>query len=51
MDQNFFEEGDLADLFKEMEESRRDVPEEEDKEMNASKRRYQEIIKKHKQDN
>jgi len=50
MDYNFFKEGDLEDLFKEMEESHQGVEEPEDKEMDASQRRYQEIIKKHRQD-
>lgn len=50
MDGNFFKEDDLADLFREMEESQEGTEMEEDKEMSASQRRYQEIIKKHKQE-
>ena len=50
MDSNFFKEDDLADLFKEMEESQEGTEVVEDKEMSASQRRYMEIIKKHKQD-
>lgn len=51
MDGNFFQNDDLKDLFKEMEESMADVEETSDKEMEASKRRYMEIIQKHKHDN
>lgn len=50
MDGNFFKDDDLADLFKELEESQEEVEVVEDKEMDASQRRYLEIIKKHKQD-
>ena len=47
---NFFNEDELADLLKEMEESQEadETAEEDDKEMSASQRRYMEIIKKHK---
>ena len=45
---NLFEESDLSDLFAELasEEDVEDI--QEDKEMEAAQRRYQEIIKKHK---
>lgn len=49
MEKNFFKNEDLKDLLKEMEESQTsadDAP--QDAEMDASQRRYQEIIKKHK---
>ena len=50
MDKNFLEGFDLGDMLKEMEESQDEeqLSEEEKAEMDASQRRYQEIIKKHK---
>lgn len=48
MDQVFFKEEELADLLKEMEDSAEEEPAEDEKEMSASQRRYQEIIQKHK---
>ncbi len=46
---NFFKDDDLEDLLKEMEESQEGMDDDQsDEEMNASQRRYQEIIKKHK---
>lgn len=48
MDGNYFKEDDLADLLREMEESAEEEPAVDEKEMNASQRRYQEIIRKYK---
>jgi hypothetical protein len=44
----FFDDGDLADVFKELNEANDKLEQtEEDMEMLASQRRYEEIIKKH----
>lgn len=43
---NLFNDGDLEDLLAELEDSR--LEEEKDPEMEASQKRYMEIIKKHK---
>lgn len=48
MDKQLFDDGDLENLLAELEDSRIDG--EEDPEMEASQRRYMEIIKKHKED-
>lgn len=48
MEQNLFSNDDLKELFKELEENSQDT-EENDPEMEASQRRYMEIIKKHKE--
>ena len=44
---NLFSDDDLADLMAELEEENSKVPVESDPEMEASQRRYREIIKKH----
>lgn len=44
------QDDDLKDLFAELEKETKDRPQEEDKEMEASQRRYQEIINKHRKD-
>lgn len=45
---NFFDAADLEDVFKELDEANSKLePVEEDPEMAASQRRYEEIIKKH----
>lgn len=49
MDNNFLNSDDLADLFSQLEDIE-DVEVEETEEEKASKRRYEEIIKKHKED-
>lgn len=52
MDENkLFNNSDLADLFAEFESEENKTEEIEDAEMRASERRYQEIIKKRKQEN
>lgn len=48
MEDKFFKEGDLNDLFAELNNS--EEVEICDKEMSASERRYMEIIKKHNKD-
>ena len=51
MDENkLFNDADLADLFAEFESEENKTEEMEDAEMEASQRRYQEIIKKRKED-
>ena len=55
MDNNYFSSGDLADLFEELKESQeaesKEAKKKEDSpEMEASRRRYQEIMKKHGRD-
>ena len=55
MDNNYFSSGDLADLFEELKESQeaesKEAKEKEDSpEMEAFRRRYQEIMKKHGRD-
>lgn len=51
MDENMlFNDADLADLFAEFESEENKTEEFEDAEMEASQRRYQEIIKKRKED-
>lgn len=50
-DKNYLEGADLSDLFKELDEANAQIEgEEEDAEMAASQRRFEEIIKKHRQD-
>ena len=58
MDQNYFSSNDLADLFKELAESQKETEGEKrqntegpikNPEIEASRRRYQEIMKKHSQ--
>ncbi len=45
---NFFEEGDLSDVFADLDKLNEELGDiEEDEEMIASQRRYDEIIKKH----
>lgn len=51
MDNKLFNDNDLADLFAELNDTEDEVPEEVDEEMEASQRRYMEIIKKHKSEN
>jgi hypothetical protein len=47
--QDFYSEDDLKDVLSELnDESEGDKAEEEDEEMQASQRRYEEIIKKYK---
>lgn len=47
-DNMFFTDADLTDVFKELEEANAKVGKvEDDEEMTASQRRYEEIIKKH----
>lgn len=49
MSQEFFNDNDLADLFAELDVDNDGILEQDfDKEMDASSRRYMEIIKKHK---
>jgi hypothetical protein len=51
MDSGFFKDDDLADLFAELEmEDDKKINDNADKEMDASTRRYKEIIKKHNKD-
>lgn len=51
MDNNFFDAADLSDVFKELDEANAQIEEvEEDVEMAASQRRFEEIIKKHRKD-
>jgi hypothetical protein len=50
MDDNLLNANDLADVFA-MLDTMEDVEEEETKEEAASRKRYEEIIKKHKDDN
>lgn len=47
---NLFSDADLADLFAEFESEENQTEEVEDAEMEASQRRYQEIIKKRKEE-
>lgn len=50
-DKNYLEGADLSDLFKELDEANAQIEgEEDDAEMAASQRRFEEIIKKHRQD-
>ncbi|MBO4998793.1 MAG: hypothetical protein J6D02_12425 [Lachnospira sp.] len=50
-DKNYLEELDLTDVFKELDEANAQIEEgEEDAEMAASRRRFEEIIKKHRED-
>ena len=50
-DKNYLEGTDLSDVFKELEEANAQIEEvEEDEEMAASQRRFEEIIKKHRED-
>lgn len=44
---SFFSDSDLASLFDELDDTCFDIDENEEKEMSASERRYNEIIKKH----
>ncbi len=47
-EKNFFEDGDLTDVFADLEALNEELGDiEEDEEMLASQRRYDEIIKKH----
>ena len=50
MDNNFLTEDDFGDLLAELEASQPEEDEVEDAETEASRRRYEEIIKKHKND-
>jgi hypothetical protein len=44
----FFSDADLSDIFKELEDANSKIEQvEEDPEMEASQRRFEEIIKKH----
>lgn len=45
---NLFEDSDLADILAELEKVQDKTEENEDKEIQAAKRRYEEITKKHK---
>ena len=50
-DKNYLEGADLSDVFKELEEANAQIEEvEEDEEMAASQRRFEEIIKKQRED-
>lgn len=50
-DKNYLEGADLSDVFKELDEANAQIEEvEEDVEMAASQRRFEEIIKKHRKD-
>jgi hypothetical protein len=47
-EKNFFEDGDLSDVFADLDALNEELGDiEEDEEMIASQRRYDEIIKKH----
>jgi|UPI0004835D70 hypothetical protein len=47
-EKNFFEDGDLTDVFADLDALNEELGDiEEDEEMIASQRRYDEIIKKH----
>lgn len=48
MDQNFFSNDDLKDLLSQLEEENSKVEDIQDPEMEASERRYKEIIEKNK---
>ena len=48
MEEKLLQDDDLKDLFAELKEDQKDREFEEDPEMEASQRRYQEIINKHK---
>ena len=48
MEEKLLDDDDLKDLFAELKETEKDRKLEEDPEMEASERRYQEIIHKHK---
>ena len=50
MEENFFSDDDLSDLLGELEETEIEMTEEEKAEMEASNRRFREIIQKHKMD-
>ena len=52
MEENFFSDDDLSDLLGELEETENELEmtEEEKAEMEASNRRFREIIQKHKMD-
>lgn len=51
MDNGLFKDDDLADLFAELEmEDQSEIGEDIDKEMDASSKRYKEIIKKYSMD-
>lgn len=50
MEPNLFNDDDLKDLFEELNETEEKEENPEDKEMDASQRRYMEIIKKHKEE-
>lgn len=45
-----FNDDDLADLLAELDKESDDITVDDDPEMEASQRRYQEIIRKHKED-
>lgn len=49
MEEKLLQDDDLKDLFAELKEAGQDVETETDPEMEASQRRYQEIINKHRQ--
>lgn len=48
MDVQLFTDDDLQDIFSQL-DAIEDLPEEKDPEMEASQRRYQEIIRKHRE--
>lgn len=52
MEENFFSDDDLSDLLGELEETETEIEmtEEEKAEMEASNRRFREIIQKHRMD-
>jgi hypothetical protein len=50
MEEKLLQDDDLKDLFAELNQVQEKVQEEADPEMEASQRRYQEIINKHKKD-